>query len=309
MASIIKRKNYVPKKPTYKITTTSRTRSSNVKRPYNLMFWNVLKKDLSSTVREMAVNHDADIILLGELKRDDVDKYVNELKKNNYVLRTKKNSKVKIFDRLTNIQGTLISPPTEKPQGKRITNLIYEINGEKILIVGLHLYSKAAVKQEETRKGFANEALKIIEEIETGHGIEKTILIGDFNMNPYEQGMTDFFGIHSTMCRNTALKMMKKLGGEKKRHLFNPSWQAYASVGDSVKPAGTLYYDGDPYASRTDYWNLLDQVVISPTLVSNSKEFSIITGINKGQYNLLKDLKPDSDKFSDHLPILYKIEL
>lgn len=274
------------------------------KKTYNLLFWNVYKKDLSTTVSELAISHNADIILLAELKKNDVEIYENELIKNKYVLRTSRTSKVKIFDRISNdaVTSTL-------KQGNRSTSLVYEINDEKVLISGIHLYSKVSMINDETRKGFANEELKKINEIEDDLSIQKTIIIGDFNMNPYESGMIDFFGLHTTMCRRTALKEDRIIAGVSKRYLFNPSWQAYASVAISGEPPGTIYFDKDAYNSITYYWNLLDQVVISPKLIADSKDFKILTGTPSGDKCLLKDSLPDFEGFSDHLPILYSIDL
>lgn len=277
-------------------------------RAYNLLFWNVLHKDLSSIVENIANYHKADFILLAELNKNDTKKYQDVLQSHGYFLRATSSSKVKIFDRLTNSQSTLVKASGNFSQEDRLTSIVYTINGERILLVGIHLFSIAAMSQPRSRRGFASLALKVVEELEINHSIDKTIIIGDFNLNPYEQGMTDFFGLHATMCKNTAQLGERDIAGEKKRYFFNPSWQAYSNVGTTDAPPGTYYYS-DRYDTTLPYWNMLDQVIIRPELVPNSMGFKIITHGGAEIPTLLNDeLKPDKEAFSDHLPILYTIK-
>jgi hypothetical protein len=273
-------------------------------RRHNLLFWNVKKKDLSNTVDVIAAQHDADIILLAEVLKKDTDIYKLHLEKKGYMLRTTSSSKIKIFDNISNTNtSTLLS------QNKRITCVIYDINGEQILVVGVHLFSKAAMKQEVSRMGFAQEALAVIEEFERKYNIKKTIIIGDFNMNPFEVGMIDFFGLHTTMCSQTAQQGARIISGTKKRYFFNPSWKAYSNVGKKNEPPGTIFYD-HRYDTSLPYWNLLDQVIIRPELIIGNLNFKIIHEAEaKGRSLLNSDLKPNESLYSDHLPILYSIKL
>ncbi|RXJ13402.1 endonuclease/exonuclease/phosphatase family protein [Bacillus albus] len=275
----------------------------------NLLFWNVKHKDLSSIVESIANHHKADFILLAELSQKHIQKYKDALGKRGYVFRATPSSKVKIFDRLTNIQGSLEQVSSYYSQDDRLTSIIYNLNGESVLIVGVHLFSIASMKFSESRKGFAQLALKVIEEIEKQHKIDKTIIIGDFNLNPHESGMIDYFGFNATLCKNTAQLEHREIAGEKRRYFFNPSWQAYSNVGIKDAPAGTFYYS-ETYDTTLLYWNLLDQAIIRPKLVPNSRGFKIITDGGERVPTLLNsELKPDVEKYSDHLPILYSIKI
>ncbi|MDA2705025.1 hypothetical protein PDR95_25495 [Bacillus cereus] len=279
-------------------------------KPCKFLFWNVLKKDLSNVVCDIAEYYDADFILLAELKKDDTKKYEAELNKKGYKLRTLSSAKVKIFDRLDINPGkSIVIPKDVKVKQKdRITSMLYNINGERILLVGIHLFSKATMKNDSNRQGFARLASETIEYIEEVYEIDKTIIMGDFNVNPYEPAMIEFFGMHATMCRNTALKEERVISDVAKRYLFNPSWQAYSNVGSDDTPPGTYYFD-EKYDTTLTFWNVLDQVLIRPKLVKNSLNFEIISGAGDKVPTLLSDGIPDKENYSDHLPILYTIKI
>lgn len=294
---------------TVKTTTTHNRRSSTtstVQQPkvLRILFWNLNKKNLGDNVIDLVNHYKADIVLLAESTTE----YTKNLKEkmSGFQLRVPlSKSKVKIFD---NLEGSSLQF-LDKKQADRSTTVIYEINGEKILIVGVHLFSQAAMKNPDTRLIYAGNELAVIEKLEDFYQTDKTILIGDFNMNPYEKGMVDFFGLHAVMCRNTALGPPRKMPQElTKGFFFNPSWQAYNNVAQQ-EPPGTLFYDKDPYQGYLNYWNLLDQVIIRPRLISNNQSFEIITSGGPRTPSLLKNNVPDNEQYSDHLPILYTVYL
>ncbi|PGZ92185.1 hypothetical protein [Bacillus sp. AFS029533] len=286
--------------------------ADNSTRVYKMLFWNVLNKDLSIPVKKIADFYDLDFLVLGELKKADVPLYKEELGKLGFSLRTTPQSKVKIFDRFETQKHEMVKKITdfsEYSQFDRSTSLIYTLNGQKILIVGVHLFSIASMSDQQSRKGFAMLALKVIEHYEKEHKIDKTIVIGDLNMNPYEPGMIDFFGLHATMCKNTALAGIRDIGGEKKRYFYNPSWEGYSNIGNDISPPGTYFFE-ERYGTYLPYWNILDQVIIRPELVENNRGFKIISSAGEEVPNLLNEEgKPDKVIYSDHLPILYSFEI
>lgn len=276
------------------------------KKETKILFWNVLKKDLSDIVLSIALQNEIDIVLLAELTIDNTASAVDKLKKYGYHHRTTPSSKVKIFDRLQTDNPSLQLVKNHS-QSNRSSSIVYTINGELILISGIHLYSAASMHTPSSRKSFASLALKVIEEIEQKNDISKSILIGDFNMNPYEEGMIDFFGLHATMCKKTAQRETRKISGEIKKYFFNPSWQAYSNNHKNTGPTGTYFFESDNEPLLI-YWNLLDQVLIRPSLVEDSMDFKIITSSSEF-YLLNEKSQPNKDFYSDHLPIVYSLML
>ena len=56
--------------------------------------------------------------------------------------------------------------------------------GLDVLVVGVHMPYKKAVMRAEA----FNNMMRYIEEVETGHGVDATIIFGDFNRHPTDLG-------------------------------------------------------------------------------------------------------------------------
>jgi hypothetical protein len=86
---------------------------------------------------------------------------------------------------------------------------------------------------------------------------------------------------------------------------YNPLW---SYLGDAYSEnAGTYYYDR---AEDTCYfWNAFDQALISPSLLRQwqPEHFKVITKVSNQR--LLTPSGYPSTKFSDHLPILLRLEI
>ena len=70
-----------------------------------------------------------------------------------------------------------------------------------------------------------------------------------------------------------------------------------------------IYYYNEKYDTTLPFWNVLDQVLIRPKLVQSSLKFEIISSAGKKVPTLLSEGIPDKENYSDHLPILYTINL
>jgi len=102
-----------------------------------------------------------------------------------------------------------------------------------------------------------------IERIEFEHKCNNSIIIGDFNMNPYEPGMLGASALHSLSSRNIVKKQKRILHGKEYNMFYNPMWSL---LGDINLPDGTYFYD-DSSQEVNLYWNIFDQVLIRPSLI------------------------------------------
>jgi len=134
--------------------------------------------------------------------------------------------------------------------------------------------------------------------VENEQGHNRSILIGDFNMNPYDRGMNLAMGLNAMMTRSCVAPGHRTFLGKTYDFFYNPMWSLFGDGADG--PAGTFYNT----SSQGDYgWNMLDQVIIRHSLVNVFQGVRIMTHAGK---NCLIDAKgrPDSRKASDHLPIM-----
>jgi hypothetical protein len=141
------------------------------------------------------------------------------------------------------------------------------------------------------------------EEDKVGH--RRTVLVGDFNMNPFEAGLVGAAGLHSVMSRQVASRLVRTVQDREYRFFYNPMWSHF---GDSKrKTAGSYYYDNSEQVNY--FWNMFDQVLMRPELAErfDPGELSIVASV--GSDSLVRaDGRPDGTRYSDHLPIIFRMD-
>lgn len=131
-----------------------------------------------------------------------------------------------------------------------------------------------------------------------------SILIGDFNMNPFEDGIVASNGLNSHQDLNYLSNNLKgrDIDGTLYKFFNNPMWNF---LGDNEIPYGTLYHRTSGHISHE--WHIFDQIMIRPEMKAHisKKSFKIVSNIC-GQ-TLLKKYNRPNDKYSDHLPIILEL--
>lgn len=131
----------------------------------------------------------------------------------------------------------------------------------------------------------------------------KSIVVGDFNLQPYSQGIAGVFGFNATMSVTNAIKQYRTIEGEKRYFYFNPMWKL---MGDNKLVQGTYYVDNDQQ-DLSMFWYSFDEVLIRPYFIDkfNWEYFGVIEKTES--YNLISDHKINKTLFSDHLPLKFEI--
>ena len=130
---------------------------------------------------------------------------------------------------------------------------------DSILLAGVHLPSKLYTSD-------ADQALLCVDlcrdlafqEDKLGHA--RTVLVGDFNMNPFEHGVASSRGLNAVMTRAIAGRGSRIVDSKDHRFFYNPMWNHFGDSGPN--PPGTYYYEGSPHM-----WNMFDQVLVRPALL------------------------------------------
>jgi endonuclease/exonuclease/phosphatase family metal-dependent hydrolase len=150
---------------------------------------------------------------------------------------------------------------------------------------------------------FSNDIFRFEEEV----NCNDTIVIGDFNMNPFEPGMVSAIGLNARTNKQPIKtnKFGRKVDVRQYKHFYNPMWNFF---GDYREPQGTCYYPRSEQVSRP--WNIFDQVLLRDGLSKriDANAVKIVTKI--GSNNLLTKNKTLKKKeYSDHLPILLTLDI
>jgi hypothetical protein len=174
----------------------------------------------------------------------------------------------------------------------------------EILLAIVHFPSKLHMKD-------ASQAMESIElannirMIEQQVGHTRTVLVGDLNMNPFEDGVVSASGLHGVMSKNIALRGSRVVQSKPYPFFYNPMWHLLGRESD--EPPGTYYLHKSEQIVY--FWNTFDQVLIRPDLLQffNIEDLRIVK--SDGKNSFLNDDGIPNNNISDHLPILFKLEL
>jgi endonuclease/exonuclease/phosphatase (EEP) superfamily protein YafD len=139
------------------------------------------------------------------------------------------------------------------------------------------------------------------EEERAGH--DRTLLVGDFNMNPFDQIMNMAEGMNAMMTKRCVQRGTRVVQNEAYPFFYNPMWGLFGDR--TTAPPGTYYHTT---ASRGVYgWNMLDQVLVRPTAIQWFSDVSILTSAGSRSLRT-QTLRPDKRVASDHFPILLALK-
>lgn len=196
-----------------------------------------------------------------------------------------------------------------------LLNLRHVKCSESFNIVGVHLYSK--VGRTDRKQMWEN--LPFIEEInnwEDSSGTEKSIMIGDFNHNPFDSNVNDPNVINSRDSRSLIQHQMNYDPiGLQHKYWYNPMWNL---LGDHDPFLNTPRITGTYYLNRRDetpVWNMIDGFMLRPALMNSIhyKDSKVITSTKNHKMVKSKTVNEHEsfihEFYSDHLPILLTIEI
>jgi len=173
-----------------------------------------------------------------------------------------------------------------------------------VLLAAAHLPSKLRWSEESQPFECMELARQIAaEEQRAGH--QRTVLVGDLNMNPFETGVVGAAGLNSVMSRRVASRGTRTVQGREYPFFYNPMWSHFGDARSDT--AGSYYYDAGEHVNH--YWNLFDQVLLRPELAGrfDPSRLSIVKSV--GGFSLVTaDGRPDRVNVSDHLPLVFEVE-
>jgi hypothetical protein len=270
-----------------------------------VLFWNS-KHAKGSLIGKLVAEHGADVLVLTESSVD-ANTVLDEIEKadgTRFAVDPQREN-VAIY---TRFPGSKLGHEYEE---RHLSIRRIHSTPTDILLVAVHLLSKDSASDAEQAAltpGYAYE----IRRIEKKLGHRRTLLVGDLNMNPFDDGMIQATGFQAVPSHRIATERgKKKHKGERavqKRYypfFYNPMWNCFGD--ERGGPPGTFFRDKADIISH--FWHMYDQVLLRPALVDKfvHKDLKILS--HCGSIPLVNgDGVPDRDNASDHLPILFRLD-
>jgi exonuclease III len=267
----------------------------------NIAFWNIKNnEEIYDTIIELIKQFDIDILLLAESPLGIFTDLKKHPRFNNFVQVSDGDSKVEVYSRVfkQNFKSIL--------DAKRWTGYEIDIPQRlKINLFAVHFPSKVNWSEDSLALecvNFAND----IKSMETKVGHKNSVLIGDFNMNPFEAGILSANGLNAIQDLLYSKTAKGRVVNDNHHDFFyNPMWNFF---GDYKKPLGTHYHRNSGNVSNE--WSILDQIIIRPDLsdLINKDSIKIISKIKKVDLGRYFN-RPNDKEYSDHYPILINLNI
>lgn len=267
------------------------------------LFWNLNKKRLEQLVADLAQLHDVDVLILTECEIP------------THVMLEALNRKANPKFHLTEGECRAIVIYTRFSSGflqkmfetARLTIRRLGLpDTDEIILAAVHHPSKIHWR-DASQNAECYELSSSIRRIEDEEGHRRTVLVGDFNMNPFQEGVVAANGLNSVMSRRIAARRKTRVVQDREYPFFyNPMWGHFGDAVDG--PSGTFYRGSSEQVEY--FWHMFDQVLIRPELLSifRNEELKILTGVSETSF-LTGNGLPKRSVASDHLPILFRLEM
>ena len=283
--------------------TANPTDCHATKSSVGFLFWNLQQRDRSDLVAQLVAERDVDIVIIAE------GKAVRETM-------VEKLWRVDpgFYEPIPGIGKLLCYIRTEamafrelfRDDSGRLAICSLNLFSQEFLLAVVHLVSKAEhdVDDQSAEAQILSERIRLSEETRPNPH-QRTIALGDFNMNPFETGMTKASGFHGMMSRCSVKNGSRVVQSREYGFFYNPMWSFLGDL--SPGPAGTLHHKRSGHQVSYD-WNMFDQVLFRRDVLPwFQNDIEIVTRIGN---NELTDEhgRPDPNVGSDHFPIYFRLQ-
>lgn len=256
-----------------------------------ILFWNMKRRDLRVHVRELARSTGASIVvvcesgtseqeLLAELQGVDSDFYAPKQMSDRFMC----------FCREPRLDFSEVS------DNARWSFRWLRVSAGRVL-VGLVHGRDPMNNYYPLRQSGAEELAGVMRMLMDLHQCRRVVLLGDFNMNPFDSAMNLPRAFNAMMTKECTRRGTRTYGGEEYDFFYNPMWGFF---GDRAPgPPGTIYYQGN---AGLYGWNMFDQVILHHSMIPELVEVDILD--RAGNLPLVNGSgRPLARQVSDHLPI------
>lgn len=264
-----------------------------------VLFWNIHGKPLVVQLQRLVARHGVDVLVLAEAPKPAVfNQQLVEATGLERVASPGQHDKVRAYVRSVRARVVI------GDEGPRFS--IGELRFQDALpltIAMAHLPSRDHHSVESVGES-CREFAGAVTEYEKKARHRRTIVIGDFNLSPFDPALVSARGFHAVMDQQVALRQARTVDEKDYPFFYNPMWSCQGDL--SAGPPGTYYYQESGHVAY--FWHVCDQVLIAPDLLEWTQPDSVEVLTSDGQEPLLTAAgHPDKMNASDHLPLLVRL--
>lgn len=258
---------------------------------------------LRTHLARLAASSGIDVLLLAESEFDpaDVVDALHGARQGGFHYPASNSRRIQLFTRLP--ASAVLDQFNDSSDGRLTIRRLTTSSDRKILLAALHFQSQMHWTSGEQ----ALQATVVHQDIvraEDVVGHQRTVLVGDLNMNPFDLGLVGAQALNAVMTRDLARREERTVADRPYRLFYNPMWGCF---GDRTPgPAGTCFFSATGPGGY--FWNIFDQVLLRPALMDHLVELRIVD--EDGQESLLTERgRPRASELSDHLPLLVRLNI
>lgn len=265
------------------------------------LFWNLKAQPLRDRLARLAVAHAVDVLVVAECETQSasVSRALSEATGSAYRVVPGSGSALRVFTRTPLADWrALLSDTLEAWLAFRFR----APSGPELLLFAVHMWSKLHTTEPD-RMQDAKELADDVQRLEGEQGHARTLVVGDFNVNPFEVPLVWSSGLHAVPDRRAAEREVRTIHAREYPLMYNPTWGV---MGDRTPgPSGTFYRASSETVNY--FWNTYDQVLMRPALAGHLRELRVLD--SDGTESLLTASGlPDAVNGSDHLPLLFRLD-
>ena len=256
-----------------------------------ILFWNLKNNSNEKWIEDIIDENNVDIALFAEYKGISFENMLANL--NCY----EHHDGYGACEKVTLLCKKTIEVKIKREQN-RYTLYSCVCEGVSYNLAGIHLPAPPASDSND-RKIVIRNIVHDIEEQENKEKNRKTIVIGDFNCNPFDEEVIQKDAFNAVLFKDLINKKEIIRYNEREwRRFYNP---IIHYLSEETNTYGSLYYSS---GSAPLYWNSFDQILVRKELTDHICSLEYLKSTNGKK--LMKDVKPN-DSISDHLPLLVEI--
>jgi len=259
----------------------------------NILFWNLGNNENSSRIKKLMQEHSVDIAIFAEHDKTDFIRLISEC---NNTLKM-----VYEYGGCKRIRTIIRSEYKYTVFQEESRYVIYEIDTKesRFIISAVHLQDRRNYDSS-ARIATIGRLVNDISTQEDKNKCKESIIIGDFNANPYDEELLQFNAFNAVLFKDVIRKSETRLYNERRyRRFYNP---VLDFISETEMNYGSYYSTNH---SSSPVWYCLDQALFSRSLVDSVMNFRYIRKI--GSEDLVNTAGP-LHRISDHLPLIVSVK-